>query len=120
MERNKAIIVLCFLLLPLVLAVNVHAESNEDYDSYSRITVDKNNDDADKVEQLLQQHHIEFAKQARQEYQMETGYDPNAPLPVKTRFTLKHMVKRKSALLLLAMGIFLLYLYFVLFFSLFH
>jgi hypothetical protein len=80
----------------------------------------KNNDDANKVEQLLQRHHIEFAEQARQEYQMETGYDPNAPLPVKTRFTLKQMVKRKSALLLLAMGVFLLYLYLALFFSLFH
>ncbi|WP_455210340.1 DUF6164 family protein [Kaarinaea lacus] len=80
----------------------------------------KNDEDTDKVERLLQQHHEEFAAQARQQYQLETGYDPNAELHVKILFTLKHILKRKSALVLAVVGFFLLYLYLSLFFSLFN
>jgi len=80
----------------------------------------KNDDDADRVERLLQQHHEEFAEKARQQYQKETGYDPSASLPAKALFTLRHIFRRKSALLLLMAGFFLLYVYLYLFFSLFH
>jgi hypothetical protein len=88
---------------------------------FSNAAIWLNNDaDAEKAEQLLQQHHEEFAKRARQQYQMDTGYDPCASLPAKTLFTLKYVLHRKSALLLLVAGFFLLYLYFSLFFSLFN
>ena len=80
----------------------------------------KNDVDADKAEELLQQHHQEFAEQARRQYQMETGYDPDASLPEKLLFTIKHILRRKTALILLLIGFFLLYLYFSLFFSLFE
>jgi len=80
----------------------------------------KNDEDIDTAQRLLQQHHKEYAEQARQQYQMETGYDPNASLPAKILFTIKHIFKRKSALLVLAVGFFLLYLYLSLFFSLFN
>jgi hypothetical protein len=76
--------------------------------------------DADKARHLLEQHHQEFAAQARQDYQKETGYDPNAPMVAKIGFTIKHIFKRKAALLVLAFGILLLYLYLSLFFSLFN
>jgi hypothetical protein len=79
----------------------------------------KNDEDKDEAERLLQQHHEEFAEQARQQYQMETGYNPSASLPEKTLFTLKYILRRKSALLLVVAGFLLLYLYFRLFFSLF-
>jgi hypothetical protein len=80
----------------------------------------KHDTDADNVRRLLEQHHQKFAAQARQDYQRETGYDPNAPLAVKFAFTVKHLLKRKVALLVLAFGLFLLYLYLSLFLSLFN
>ena len=79
----------------------------------------KNDSDGDKVQTLLAQHHTEFAQQARQRYQMETGYDPNASWTVRARFTLKYLFQRKTVLVAVIVGFFLLYLYFNLFFSLF-
>jgi hypothetical protein len=80
----------------------------------------QHDEDVAQTEHLLQQHHIEFAEQARQRFQLETGYDPNAPLAAKTVFSIKHLLKRKSALALLMVGIFLIYLYLAMFFSLFN
>lgn len=80
----------------------------------------KHDTDADNARRLLEQHHREFADQARQEYQRETGYDPNASMVDKIAFTIKHLLKRKAAMLVLAIGLLLLYLYLSLFFSLFH
>lgn len=79
----------------------------------------KNDGDADKAQELLRQHHQEFAEKARQQYQLETGYNPAAPWPHKIAFTVKHIFKRKSALLLIGIGFVIIYLYYSLFFSLF-
>ena len=79
----------------------------------------KHDNDADQAKELLERHHQEFAELARREYQEETGYNPNAPWLKKVVFICQHIFRRKMAILMLAAGLLLLYLYFVLFFSLF-
>ena len=79
----------------------------------------KNNDDFPAAKKLFDQHQVEFAEQARKQYQAETGYDPSAPFKTKILFTLSHLKKRKLGLLLVLVGFSLVILYFYLFFSLF-
>ena len=80
----------------------------------------KNDTDLDEARSLLQQHHLAFAENARRQYQLETGYDPNASFLKKTAFTIKYSFRRKSVLVLVAFGFVLLFLYFYSFFALFR
>jgi hypothetical protein len=80
----------------------------------------KHDQDTDIAKRLLEQHYLEFAEQARRQFQIETGYSPDAPWTAKIIFSIKHILKRKIALLVLAAGFLLLYVYISMFFSLFR
>ena len=80
----------------------------------------KNDEDVETARDLLQQHHLEFAEKARQQYQLETGYDPQAPLLKRAAFTVRYNFKRKSILVLVALGFALVIFYFYSFFALFR
>jgi len=80
----------------------------------------KNAEGLDKTRTLLQQHHLEFAQKARQQYQLETGYNPDASLFKRAAFTIKYNLKRKNILLLVIFGFALVILYFYSFFALFR
>ncbi len=78
-----------------------------------------NDDDHARAKALLQQHEAEFARQARQRYQAETGYDPRAPFPQSLFFLLKHWYRKRHLLPWVILGFALIYLYFRMFFGLF-
>lgn len=80
----------------------------------------RNDDDYENARQLLLTQQQAFAQRAREEYQRETGYNPEAPLGERIAFTFRHLSRRKGPLLLLIFVLFLLYLYFSLFFGLFQ
>lgn len=79
----------------------------------------KHDEDYPIAKKLFEQHQIEFAGNARKQYQAETGYDPQASFTEKLRFSANHLLKRKLALLIVLLGFSLVVLYFYLFFSLF-
>lgn len=80
----------------------------------------KNDNDLEKTRVLLQQHHHQYAEQARRQYQQETGYDPHASFLERAAFAVKYNFKRRLVLLLVGCGFFVIFLYFYLFFKLFH
>ena len=80
----------------------------------------KNDEDLDNALVLLQRYHLDYAENARQQFQRETGYKPNASFLHRVAFTLKYNVKRKSLLVLVAFGLALVLLYFYAFFALFQ
>jgi hypothetical protein len=80
----------------------------------------KHDEDLDNARALLQQHSVEFAEKARRQFQLETGYDPDASLLQRAIFAFKYNLKRKSLLLLVAFGFGLLIFYFYSFFALFR
>jgi hypothetical protein len=80
----------------------------------------KNDEDLDNARALLHQHSLQFAEQGRQQYQLETGYDPAASFLQRAVFTVKYNFRRKSLLLLVAFGFALLTVYFYSFFALFR
>lgn len=76
----------------------------------------KNESDYDKAKEIFERHVIEYADEARQRYQQETGYDPDASADDRFRFFLRHISQRKGAVIALVAGIALLYIYFEQFF----
>ncbi|MDH5302102.1 MAG: DUF6164 family protein [Gammaproteobacteria bacterium] len=76
--------------------------------------------DADRARQLFAQHAQEYALRARERYQQETGYNPNASTGEKLRFHLHHLNKRKLMILPLLGVLILLVLYFQMLFNLFQ
>jgi hypothetical protein len=80
----------------------------------------KNDDELDKARAILQQHHLQYAEKARQQYQLETGYNPDAPFIKRAAFTIRYNFKRKSILFLVLFGFALLIIYFYSFFALFR
>ena len=79
----------------------------------------KNNDDFDKAKTLFEQNIKDFAQRARQAYQEETGYNPDAPLEEKTRFYFNFLKQRTSAIPVVILGIGLIVVFYYFFFSLF-
>ena len=76
-------------------------------------------EDFTKAQALLHEHTKDFAEVARAQYQAQTGYDPLAPLPQRANFLIRHLLRRKASLALLALAGILLYLYLRVFLNLF-
>ena len=79
----------------------------------------QHNEDFDQAQDLLQQHITNFAMEAREQYQAETGYNPHAPLQERIYFLVRHIYRKKALFPLLILAGVLLYVYFRMFFSLF-
>lgn len=79
----------------------------------------KNREDFATAKNLFEHYQLDYAQKAREKYQLETGYQPDAPLSHRIGFALGRLLANKKLLLLLAVGFGLVYLYFQLFFSLF-
>ncbi len=78
-----------------------------------------NDDDLARAKTLLRQYENEYARQARQRYQAETGYDPQARFPHNLLFLLGYWYRKRHLLPWVVLGFILIYLYFHTFFGLF-
>ncbi len=67
----------------------------------------RNEQDLVQAKQVLEQHMSDYASQARRDYQRQTGYDPQAPLPRRIWFNLYFLWHRKTKALLLLLALFL-------------
>ena len=79
----------------------------------------KNNDDFPVAKSLFEQEIIEYAAKARERFEQETGYNPNANAAQRLSFNLRYLVSKRAAIPLVVFGLFLVGLYFYLFFKLF-
>ncbi len=80
----------------------------------------KHDDDYEKAQALLKAHEETYARQARQRYQEQTGYNPDASAGEQMRFLLKFWYEKRRMLPWIILGFILLYLYFKTFFNLFE
>lgn len=79
----------------------------------------KHDTDFSQAKQIFLDGQHEYAKLAREQYQAETGYNPNAPLNEKIIFHLNFLYHKRKILPFIILGFILLYLYFSLFLSAF-
>ena len=79
----------------------------------------KNNEDFKKAKALFKSHEAEYAKLAREKYQEETGYNPNAEGKEKYQFLLQHLYKRRFLIPWVILGFVCLYWYLSTFATLF-
>ena len=75
-------------------------------------------DDFERAQQLFLQFQQQFAEQARQAYQAQTGYRPNAPLKQRLTYLIKHLYARKKVLPVFILGMAVIIYYFYAFFNL--
>jgi len=68
---------------------------------------------------LFEQHQVIYAQQAREKYQKETGYDPNAQGKEKLDFFLKNLYQKRFVLPWIFLAFVLLYWYFNAFLGIF-
>lgn len=80
----------------------------------------KNNEDFDKAKKLFQSHEASYAARAREEYQQETGYNPDAKGKEKYQFLLQHLYKRRFFIPWVILGFVCLYWYLSTFATLFQ
>lgn len=86
--------------------------------SYAAIWVEKTV--FPQAEAVLKQHMISYSEHARQQYQNETGYQPNAPLKQQFSHWLHHIAQRKALTLLALVGFVLVGVYLYAFFEIFY
>ena len=79
----------------------------------------KNDEDFARAKELFVAHEAEFARMAREKYQRETGYDPNAETKEKINYWLKFIKARPYSLLALIVGFGFIILYFSVFLKMF-
>lgn len=79
----------------------------------------RNDADFEQAKVLFEQNIQDFARRARQAYQEETGYNPDAPLEEKTRFYVNFLKQRKAAIPVVILGIGLIAAFYYFFFALF-
>ena len=79
----------------------------------------RNDADFEQAKVLFEQNIQDFAQRARQAYQEETGYNPDAPLDEKTRFYVSFLKQRKAAIPVVILGIGLIAAFYYFFFALF-
>lgn len=77
----------------------------------------KNNEDFDRAKELFEQHVQDFAQRAREAYQQETGYNPNAPLNERLQFYIRFIRERKSVIPVVVVGLGLIGLVYYFFFT---
>ena len=79
----------------------------------------KNDADYEKAKQLFVEHEEKFAQLAREKYQRETGYNPNAKGAEQFEFWLQHIKRHPKRLVFAIVGFGLIIWYFSLFFDMF-
>lgn len=80
----------------------------------------KNNEDFVKAKQLFIEHEEIYAKLAREKYQRETGYNPDAHGREKVSFWIQHIKQKRASFVLVVFGFILIAWYFSLFFDVFN
>ncbi len=77
----------------------------------------KNEDDFVEAKRILLENQPRYAKMARERYQAETGYNPNAPLKQRIYFNLRFLYQKRKRLPFVILGLALVYWYFSMFFQ---
>jgi len=80
----------------------------------------KNNDDFAKAKELFKSHETTYAKIAREKYQQETGYNPNAEGKEKYQFLLKHLYSKRALIPWIILGFVFMYWYLSKFITMFE
>lgn len=80
----------------------------------------KKDEDFDKAKQLFIEHEEKFAALAREKYQQQTGYNPNANSNEKFLFWIEFIKNRPKSVLATVIGFGLIIWYFSLFFEMFQ
>lgn len=75
----------------------------------------KHDTDFSQAKQIFVDSQPEYAKLAREQYQAETGYNPNASLKEKMVFHLNFLYRKRKILPFIILGFIVMYLYFSLF-----
>lgn len=78
-----------------------------------------NDEDFSRAKALFNDHESLYAQMAREKYQQQTGYDPEADLKEKFHFLLRHLYEKRGILPWLILGFLFLAWYFREFFRLF-
>ena len=68
-------------------------------------------EDYDKAKELFKSHEETYAKIAREKYQKETGYNPDADKDEKRKFLLQHLYKRRAMIPWIVLGFVFMYWY---------
>jgi len=63
-----------------------------------------NDEDLNRANILLKQHEEHFSQQARERYQAETGYNPNAPREERWRFYFYYLYKKRKLIPVVLLG----------------
>ncbi len=79
----------------------------------------RNDEDFPKAKQLFHKHEAAYAAHARQRYQEETGYNPDANNKEQWQFFLKTLSRKRAILPVIFLGFVILYWYFDSMFGLF-
>ena len=79
----------------------------------------RNDEDYARAKALFHEHEAEYAEQARERYQQETGYNPDASNKEKWDFFLKNLYNKRGTLPFVFLGFVIIYWYFDSIFSLF-
>jgi len=77
----------------------------------------KEDEDFKKAKELFVSHQETYAQLAREKYQQESGYNPNASGKEYYKFLLRHLYQRRFTLPWIFLGFLLVYLYFSSFFK---
>ena len=79
----------------------------------------RNDDDYPKAKQLFHENEAKYAEHAREKYQQETGYNPNADGKEQWQFFLKNLKEKRGTLPFVFLGFVIVYWYFDSIFGLF-
>jgi len=79
----------------------------------------RDNDDFTRAKQLFEKHQPIYAQHAREKYQKETGYDPDADSKTQFKFFLNNLYRKRALLPWIFLGFVILYWYFSSFFGIF-
>ena len=63
-----------------------------------------NKEDYSKAKELFKSHEEAYAKLAREQYQQETGYNPDADKKEKRQFLLQHLYKKRALIPWIVLG----------------
>ncbi len=72
----------------------------------------KNEGDFTEAQRILLENQPHYAKMARERYQAETGYNPNAPLKEQIIFHLRYIYRKRKVLPLIILALALIYGYY--------
>jgi len=80
----------------------------------------KNDEDFERAKALFKSHEQQYAELARQKYQNETGYDPDATGKAKYQFLLKYLYEKRALIPWIILGFAFIYWYLSQFLTLFN